>query len=170
MGELQRIGDRLSPWFATRVVDGRVETVTRQKVCLCGQAFEQSQLSERVMTIFERAGAVDATMRMLPDLFVPLNCPPCESRALGYARPEPTSAPVPAMRRRMEDRERFARNLGRLCAAWNKPMDTETSETYWYSLERTLTDDEFERGVLAAIGGEKKWPVPAVVAAYGRAA
>lgn len=171
MSDLQR--PNVSGWFATSRNEetGERALVTRTKACECGRIFTQHQLGERFMLMAERhsESAVGAVMRDIPDLFVPVNCPACERKALGYGRPDSLRL-EPVTRRRMEDRERFARNLGRLCAAWNKPMDAETSETYWFSLERTLTDEEFERGVLAAIGGEKKWPVPAVVAAYGRAA
>lgn len=163
----------LGGWFAYRTdpeTDER-SPITRQKVCGCGKTFQQRMLSSRFMEIVERQSvqAVTRMMQDIPDLFVPVNCPPCESKALGYARPEIGTWMLP-VRHRMQDRERFARNLAQLCAAWNKPMDDETSQVFWRALERTLTDDEFERGIISAVRTERKWPTPSVIASYGRAA
>lgn len=161
----------LDGWWA-KDADGK--TITRERTCECGHTYTQHLLGPRFLGMAERhsMGAVDAVMRDVPDLFVPVHCPPCERRAITH-HPLPAEQhtrwqlPIP---RRLTDRARFARNLGQLCAAWNKPMDDETSASYWRALERAMTDDEFETGVLAAIRTERKWPVPATIAQHGRAA
>lgn len=145
--------------------------ITRQATCgQCGREYTQAMLSGRFMEIVERADAMDTFMRAIPDLFVPLHCPPCESKDLGRSQPVPLVGITHGMRKRMEDRGRFARNMAQLCAAWNKPMDDETSQVYWRALERAMSDEEFERGVIEAVRSEKKWPTPSVIAQHGRAA
>lgn len=155
-------------WFSK---DRDGQTIVRERTCECGARYTQMLLSERFMSIVQQRGshAVDATMNVIPDMFVPVLCPACESRALGAAPVEVTYN-AGFLRRRLEDRERFARVMGQLCAAYNKPMDDETSQIFWRALERSCTDDEFEKGVLEAIRSERKWPTPSVIAHYARAA
>lgn len=161
----------LSSWFASKSVDGRRQTITRQRTCECGREYTQMLLSGRFMSVVEAQGqnAVEIMLREVPDLFVPVLCPPCESKALGQSVKPAGNWAMP-VRRRMEDRGRFAKNMAQLCAAYNKPVDDETSQVFWRALERAMSDDEFERGVVEAVRSEKKWPTPSVIAQYGRAA
>lgn len=80
--------------------DGSVNV--RESRCECGAAFEQTQLSARFMRIVEKCGegAVAALLRDIPEIYVPVHCPPCERRDLGRAariaeaRALPTSRPI----------------------------------------------------------------------------
>lgn len=147
--------------------------VTRRATCDCGREFTQFLLSERFLASAERhsARAIAMVQEQIPELFVPVQCPRCERREI-------TRHPVPGefasyalpMRPRIADRERFARNMAQLCAAWNRPVDQETSAIYFRTLERSLTDDEFERGVLGALRVERKWPAPSVILHHAKAA
>lgn len=172
MSELAR--PNLSGWFAHKVDPdtGRKSQISRQQTCDCGREFTQFLLSGRFMEIVERHSekAVDRLMADIPELFVPVSCPACESKALGYARPEQVGSWMMPIRKRMEDRARFARNMAQLCAAYNKPMDDETSQVFWRALERSLSDEEFERGVINAVRVEKRWPTPSIIAQHAKAA
>lgn len=59
--------------------------ITRQRTCECGRRFSQNLLSAQFLAIAERQSrhAIDAITRQIPDYFVPVHCPPCESRDLG---------------------------------------------------------------------------------------
>lgn len=166
MSELQRAS--VDGWFAK---DENGKVIEIPATCRCGREYTQKVLSHRFMEIVERRGpkAVDILMRDVPSLRVPVDCPACESKALGYARPSVDTWMVP-VRRRMEDRSRFAKNMAQLCAAYNRPVDDETSQVYWRALERSLTDDEFEKGVIGALRIERKWPAPSVIAQHAKAA
>lgn len=161
---------RASGFFS---LDEHGKPIARTRVCGCGREFQQFLLSERFLTAAERhsARAIDMVQKQMPDLHVPVNCPACESRELtryiGLGEGLPFAVPV---RPRITDRERFARNMAQLCAAWNRPVDQETSAIYWRTLERSLTDDEFERGVLGALRVERKWPAPSVIIMHAKAA
>lgn len=171
MSDLQR--PNLSGWFAhkTDPDTGHKTQITRQQTCECGREFTQHLLSGRFCEIVERHSekAIEKLMQEVPDLFVPVLCPPCESKALNTSRPEIGSWMIP-VRKRMEDRARFARNMAQLCAAYNKPMDDETSQVFWRALERALTDEEFERGVINAVRIERKWPTPSIIAQHAKVA
>lgn len=154
-----RIGNAFgSAWF--HQVDGR--ELTRMATCSrCnGPPFEQRQLSARFMEICEKqgAGAVRAVMDTIPDLWVPVFCPPCEHRDLERRGESVTSFAMP-IPRRLRDKERFAENMSRLFGAWNRPQDDATARAYWLALDRTMSDDDFENAVLSAIRTDSKWPV-----------
>lgn len=157
-------------WFA-RDADGN--EIKRPATCACGQVYTQRLLSARVMAAAEAHSprAIALMQDQIPELFVPVACPACErrdmTRHIHPASGEPFVVRTPP---RITDRERFARNLAQLCAAWNRPVDPETSQIYWRALERGLTDDEFERGVIGAVRNERKWPTPAMVAYHGKVA
>lgn len=59
------------------------EPITRERTCECGKPFTQRQLSAHFCEIVEKVGGMNAVMRQIPDLFVPVHCPPCERRDLG---------------------------------------------------------------------------------------
>lgn len=63
------------------------EVITRERSCECGRRFTQRLLSERFMGIVEKQGAkaLELIKRDIPDYFVPVHCPPCERRDLGYS-------------------------------------------------------------------------------------
>ncbi len=133
--------------------------VTRPARCLCGAAYTQSLLSSRFLEMAERAGAMPATLKMLPDLYVPLNCPPCESRELGrLANARHYATQLYPLRSRLEDQPRFARVMAQMCGVYNRPTDSETVAVYWRALSHSMTDDEFEGACLAAIRSQRKWP------------
>lgn len=158
--------------FAMRDVPDatRRETIQRRQTCSCGREYTQFLLGERFMQMAERQSkaALQHVTTQIPGLWVPVECPRCEHRELSryVATPESWALPAP---RRLQDRRRFARNMAELCAAWNRPMDDETSAVYWRALERSMSDDDFERGVLTAVRTERKWPTPTVIFDYGRA-
>lgn len=62
---------------------GRV--IERDRSCLCGRRFVQSQVSAEFVALAERAGgrASEALVRDVPSGWVPVHCPACESRHLG---------------------------------------------------------------------------------------
>lgn len=157
--------------FFSRDTEGR--TITRAATCRCGQVFQQLLLGERFLAAAERHSprAIAVTQEQIPDLYVPVSCPRCESKELRrFPVPgEFTSYAIP-VRPRITDKERFARNMAQLCAAWNRPVDQETSAIYFRTLERSLTDDEFEKGVLGALRVERKWPAPSVILHHAKAA
>jgi hypothetical protein len=72
------------PWFSH---DAKGTVITRARTCECGASFTQRQLSARFMEIVEKQGrnAVLKVERDIPDLFVPVHCPPCERKDLGFA-------------------------------------------------------------------------------------
>lgn len=152
--------------------DDEGKIVSREATCICGKEYRQQLLGERFMAMVEAHGeaAVKLMLRELPGLYTPPDCPSCTRRALAKGKEwEPVNR-LERQRTGMRDRERFARNVAQLCAAWNRPMDDETSAVFWKALSGSMTDDEFERGVLNAVRCEKKWPVPATVLQHGRAA
>lgn len=69
--------------FAVDAATG--EPIIRERACGCGRRFTQRCLSPRFMEIAEgkSAHAVKLVMQQIPDLFVPVHCPSCESRDLG---------------------------------------------------------------------------------------
>lgn len=168
MSELER--PNIAGWFAHKADEaGRRVVISRPHTCGCGREYTQYLLSARFCEIVERANAMNALLRDVPELYVPVYCPVCERKELGM-RERPSSGWLIPVPRRITDRTRFAKNLAQLCAAWNKPVDEETSQVFWRALERAMTDEEFERGVLSAVREEKKWPTPSVIAQHGRAA
>lgn len=69
-------------------VDDGGFVVTRTVVCEmrgCGRTYTQRQLSTRFAEMVARAGrgAQEATLEQIPDGFVPVFCPRCESQELG---------------------------------------------------------------------------------------
>lgn len=72
------------PMFAHDAIG---QPITRQRTCECGGRFTQRQLSARFMLIVEKqgAGALAAMKRDIPEYFVPVHCPPCERRDLGFS-------------------------------------------------------------------------------------
>lgn len=68
------------PMFAKNAAG---EPITRARTCECGASFTQRQLSAHFCEIVEKAGGIRAVMRQIPDLFVPVHCPPCERKDLG---------------------------------------------------------------------------------------
>jgi hypothetical protein len=81
-GEPTPIGD--DPMFAKNAAG---QVITREAVCECTAPFTQIMLSERFMSLVERAGpgALSAVMREIPGLYVPVHCPKCERVDLGHA-------------------------------------------------------------------------------------
>lgn len=57
--------------------------VTRETTCECGTSFSQAMLSARFMAICEKAGAHRSVMQQIPELYVPVHCPPCERKDIG---------------------------------------------------------------------------------------
>lgn len=157
----------LGSWFS---YDGDGVQVVRQATCLCGAPFTQSLLSERFMAMVEKKGeaAVQLMLRELPGLYSPPDCPRCTRRALGRGVELSTTPRLMQERPRIKDRARFTANMAQLCAAFNRPTEDETTAVYWRALMTAMTDDEFERGVIAAVRSEKRWPTPATIAQYGK--
>lgn len=70
------------PWLAH---DRNGQQVSRPKTCECGKAFTQALLSERFLAMIERRSKNCLTLmeREIPGGWVPVHCPPCESKDLG---------------------------------------------------------------------------------------
>jgi hypothetical protein len=85
-GPAQSISDVIAsdPMFAH---DEKGKTIVRERSCECGKRFTQRLLSARFLAIAERQGigALRALQRGVPDFYVPVHCPPCERRDLGFA-------------------------------------------------------------------------------------
>ncbi len=64
------------PMFAS----GSDGPITRERTCECGTLFTQRLLSERFLTMVERAGrkALAAVSQQIPGYYVPVHCPRCE--------------------------------------------------------------------------------------------
>jgi len=131
--------------------------------------FTQHQLSERFMLICENQGpgAVKAVMDQCPGLWVPVFCPSCERKELSRYHNDRASFALP-IPKRLTDRARFGENMARLFGNWNRPQDEATSRAYWLALDRSMTDDDFERAVMSAIRTERKWPAAATLADYAK--
>jgi len=67
------------PMFA---VDANNETIQRERTCECGRRFTQRLLSERWLSIAERAHAIGLVTKQIPGFYIPVHCPPCERRDL----------------------------------------------------------------------------------------
>lgn len=149
--------------------DAEGHEITRQATCLCGREFTQRLLGSRFMELVERAGdgPVRALMRDIPELFVPVNCPPCEHRQL---QPGPVMTSFGMPRNHLTNRERFAENMARLFGAFNRPSDEPTVRAYWLALEWVLSDDRFEEAVIGVIRSERRWPTAATLAQWRPAA
>lgn len=148
--------------------DGKA--ITREATCLCGASYTQQLLSERFMALVEKHGeaAVKGMLRELPGLYVPTDCPTCTRRVLGRGKDHELTPRIMMTRPQIRDRERFTRNMAQLCAAFNRPVEDETTSIYWRALSSALSDDEFEKGIISAVRSEKKWPTPATLAQYGK--
>ena len=83
MSRLTSIAGFDSPWFAKTAEDA---PITRKALCLCGREFVQGLLSKRFTDAVERQGqrAVSEVLRQIPELYVPVNCPSCERRAIAH--------------------------------------------------------------------------------------
>lgn len=58
------------------------QEVTRERTCECGVTFTQRIFSERFLSIFEAAHAIEATVAQVPGLWVPVHCPACERKEI----------------------------------------------------------------------------------------
>lgn len=67
-----------SPMFAKK--DGM--PVTRDRTCECGTPFTQALISWEYMESLEkhRPRAAELMLKQIPELYVPVHCPPCERR------------------------------------------------------------------------------------------
>jgi hypothetical protein len=83
--------------------DGSV--VTRDTTCECGTAFQQAMLSERFMGIAEKGGGALCVTRDIPELYVPVHCPPCERKDLGRAARIAEARSLPEHRQPFGDRD-----------------------------------------------------------------
>lgn len=85
MGQLERVSDLLrgDPFFSH---DANGNPITREATCECGAPFVQTLLSERFLSIVERQSprAIAAIRQQIPGFFVPVFCPTCERRDLGF--------------------------------------------------------------------------------------
>lgn len=71
-------------WFATEIgPDGTRRPITRVRVCECTRQFTQHLLSPTQCASWERQGVITNVLAQIPDLFVPVRCPGCESKELG---------------------------------------------------------------------------------------
>lgn len=80
-------------------VDGKGETITRDRRCACGREYTQRLLSDRFLTMTEKHsyGAIQLVERAIPDMFVPVHCPRCERRDMHLLQPraaEVATAPL----------------------------------------------------------------------------
>ena len=66
--------------------DGNGQPITRNRTCECGRSFEQTLLSERFLEIVERHSgrAIQMLTQQIPGFFVPVHCPACERKDLGF--------------------------------------------------------------------------------------
>lgn len=67
------------PMFAN---DADGNPIARDRTCECGMKFKQRLLSARWLTIAENAGAIELVAKQIPEFYVPVHCPKCESRDL----------------------------------------------------------------------------------------
>lgn len=92
MAQPEQIDDKLDskavellgvPWFSH---DAGGQPITRKRTCECGRPFEQTLLSERFLAIVERQSkrGIELMAQQIPGFWVPVFCPPCERRDLGY--------------------------------------------------------------------------------------
>lgn len=58
-------------------------SVERETTCACGRSFTQMQVSVPELEALERMGRIDSFLAAVPDGFVPVHCPPCETKDLG---------------------------------------------------------------------------------------
>lgn len=93
-------------WFGVYPPDhdlaGRV--IDRAAVCACRRQFTQYQLSVSQCAAWERLGVMPNVLRQIPELYVPVHCPGCESKDLGRqaqidAARGPSSHTMPDSRR-----------------------------------------------------------------------
>jgi hypothetical protein len=68
------------PMFAN---DDDGNPIHRERMCECGRRFMQRLLSERFLSIAEKARAIDLVTKQIPGFFIPVHCPACERRDLG---------------------------------------------------------------------------------------
>jgi hypothetical protein len=68
------------PFFAN---DANGNPIARERTCECGRRFRQRLLSERWLSIAEKAHAMELVTKQIPGYFVPVHCPACERRDLG---------------------------------------------------------------------------------------
>jgi hypothetical protein len=76
----ESLQDALDKTFA-KDTDGK--PLVRESMCECGRRFRQRLLSERFLTIVEKAKAMALFQKHVPGFWVPVHCPPCESKELG---------------------------------------------------------------------------------------
>jgi hypothetical protein len=59
----------------------------RRAICLCGKMFTQERIALRFVESLAKGRGEKAAqefMRQIPDGYVPVNCPKCESETLGH--------------------------------------------------------------------------------------
>lgn len=72
------IHSQLVGWLAK---NEKGEIVTRSAQCVCGKVYQQSMLNPSF--IDAKPNIAKEFLRQIPDGWVPVYCPPCESRELG---------------------------------------------------------------------------------------
>ena len=91
---LARLLER-DPMFAN---DAEGNPIHRERTCECGKRFTQRLLSERWLSIAEKARAIELVRQQIPGFFVPVHCPQCERRDIGMQarKDEYKHAPKPS--------------------------------------------------------------------------
>lgn len=84
MPQPEKIGDmvRVDRMFSQ---DANGHPIRRDRTCECGRSFTQTLLSERFLTIVEKARVMERFKRDVPGFYVPVHCPACERVDLGRA-------------------------------------------------------------------------------------
>jgi hypothetical protein len=85
MGQLERVADvvRGDRMFSH---DAAGNPIVRDARCECGRSFTQTLLSERFLAIVDRQSprAMAIFREQIPEFFVPVFCPACERKDIGY--------------------------------------------------------------------------------------
>jgi hypothetical protein len=84
------------------------EPIKRETTCECGTPFVQRMLSDRFMTAMEKNGAAGEVLRQIPELYVPVFCPPCERRDIGRWARIAESRSLPDIRPSFGERDHAA--------------------------------------------------------------
>ncbi len=59
--------------------------IGREATYECGRPFKQRMVSARFLGIVDKLGAMTRFRKQVPELYVPVHCPPCERKDLTYS-------------------------------------------------------------------------------------